>query len=376
MFVGVGASRVRDLFERAKASAPAIVFIDELDAVGRRRGAGLGAVNDEREQTLNQLLVEMDGFESSTNIILMAATNTPEVLDPALVRPGRFDRQVVVGRADLAGREAILRIHSRNVNLAPDVDLRTIAARTPGMVGADLASIVNEAAILGARRNAESVTMSDMEEAIDRVMLGLEKSRVISDAIKERVAHHETGHALVALTVKHADPVHRVSIIPRAIGALGHVLQLPTEEKFLMTQPEIEDQIAVMLGGRAAEEIVYDGVVSTGAANDLERASELARELVTRYGMSKRLGLMTYVRSQGSRHIGSGPEERSYSECTAEAIDQESRRIIDTIYARVQGILTEHRDQLLRVARELISRETLMREELLQLLGRRPADGV
>jgi cell division protease FtsH len=373
MYVGVGAARVRNLFRRAKQKAPCIVFIDELDAIGKSRSADRRqlASHDERDQTLNQLLVEMDGFESSTNVIVLAATNTPEVLDAALVRTGRFDRQILVDRADLLGREAILRIHSRKVNLAPDVDLATIAARTPGMVGADLANIINEAAILGARRNAQWIEMSDLEEAIDRVMLGLEKkNRVMSPAVKERVAYHETGHALVALTVAHADPVHRVSIIPRAIGALGHVLQLPTEERYLMTQPEIEDQIAVMLGGRVSEEIVYDGVVSTGASNDLERASELARQIVTRYGMSEQLGLLTYGAAQGMRHLGprTDPEDRNYSERTAELIDQEARRVIEKIYHRVRGILGERRDDLERIARELMRKETLDRADLDRLL--------
>ena len=372
MFVGVGAARVRNLFKKARQKTPCIVFIDELDAIGKSRASDRRPTgsNDERDQTLNQLLVEMDGFDTATSIIVLAATNTPEVLDPALVRPGRFDRQVVVDRADLKGRKAILKIHARRINMAPNVDLDAVAARTPGMVGSDLANIVNEAAILGARRSAEQVCMADFEEAIDRVMLGLEKSRVMSQTIKERVAYHESGHALVAMTVKHADPVHRVSIIPRTIGALGHLLQLPTEDKYLMTQPEIEDQIAVMLGGRASEEIVYRGVVSTGASNDLERASALARQLVTRYGMSERLGLMTYGRSQSSRHMGDpGIEDRNYSECTAEIIDQESRRILDTTYSRVRGIMTERRDDLERITRELISRETLMHDELAGILA-------
>jgi cell division protease FtsH len=374
MFVGVGAARIRNLFRKAKQKAPCIVFIDEIDAIGKSRTSERRPIagNDERDQALNQLLVEMDGFEISTNIIIMGATNTPEVLDPALVRPGRFDRQVLVDRADLPGREAILGIHARKVKLAPNVNLKTIAARTPGMVGADLANIINEAAILGARRNADAITMADLEEAIDRVMLGLEKNRVMSQAIKERVAYHETGHALVALTVKHADPVHRVSIIPRSIGALGHVLQLPTEEKYLLTKPEIEDQISVMLGGRVSEEIIFDGVVSTGASNDLERASALARQLVTRYGMSERLGLMTYGRPHSSQHLrtaGLESEERNYSERTAELIDQESRHIIDELYGRVKRILGQRRGELELIAHELIQRETLTHEELGSLLN-------
>jgi cell division protease FtsH len=374
MFVGVGAARVRDLFEQAKQKAPCIIFIDELDAIGKSRSAGRGMIvsHDEREQTLNQLLVEMDGFDASKGVIIMAATNTPEVLDPALLRAGRFDRQVVIDRPDVQGREEILKVHARHVKLAADVDLKTIAARTPGMVGADLANVVNEAALLAARRGAQAVGMRDLEEAIDRVMLGLEKkSRVMSAAEKERVAYHETGHALVALSVEHADPVHRVSIIPRSVGALGHTLQLPTQEKYLMTEPELRDQIAVMLGGRAAEEIVYDGVVSTGAANDLERASELARQMVTRYGMSERLGPLTYGRPATAQFLKTpfAPEERNYSERTADMIDEEARRIMDEIYGRVRQILVSRRDDLGRVAQELIRRETLDRAELEKLLG-------
>ena len=374
MYVGVGAARVRSLFKRAKRVAPCIIFIDELDAIGKSRSNDRrqGANNEEREQTLNQLLVEMDGFDTSTAVIVVAATNTPEVLDPALVRPGRFDRQILVDRADLKGREAILRIHARNVKLAPGVDLNTIAARTAGMVGADLANVINEAALLGARRQAEVIEMRDLEEAIDRVLLGLEKkNRVMNEKERQRVAYHETGHALIALSVEHADPVHRVSIIPRSIGALGHVLQLPTEERYLMTKPEIEDQLAVMLGGRASEEIVYDGVVSTGASNDLERASELVRQMVTRYGMSDKLGQLTYGRTTSSRHLNapSGPEERNYSEHTAQMIDQESRSMLDEIYGRVLKILMDRREDLERVAQELIRKETLDREDLRRLLS-------
>jgi cell division protease FtsH len=375
MFVGVGAARVRDLFEQAKQKAPCIIFIDELDAIGKSRSAGRGMIvsHDEREQTLNQLLVEMDGFDTSKGVIIMAATNTPEVLDPALLRAGRFDRQVVIDRPDVQGREEILKVHARHVKLATDVDLKTIAARTPGMVGADLANVVNEAALLAARRGAANVEMRDLEEAIDRVMLGLEKkSRVMSDAEKERVAYHETGHALVALSVEHADPVHRVSIIPRSVGALGHTLQLPTQEKYLMTEPELRDQIAVMLGGRAAEEIIYNGVISTGASNDLERASELARQMVTRYGMSERLGQMTYGRPLTAQYLKTpfATEERNYSERTAQLIDEETRRIMDEIYERVRQILTGHRAELERIAQELIRCETLDRAELEKLLSR------
>ena len=376
LFVGVGAARTRDLFEQAKQHAPCIVFIDELDAIGKSRaGAVAGAVggHDEREQTLNQLLVEMDGFDSSLGVIIMAATNRPEVLDPALLRPGRFDRQIVVDRPDVKGREAILRVHAKKIKLSPDVDLSVIAARTPGMVGADLANIVNEAALLAARRGAEAVEKRDLEEAIDRVTLGLEKrSRVMTPEEKERVAFHEVGHALTALSVKHADPVHRITIIPRSIGALGATLQLPTNEKYLLTKPELEDRLAVMLGGRAAEEIVYDGVVSTGAHNDLERATEMARQMVMRYGMSERLGNQTFGRPVTGRFLDSTMsfgEERNFSERTAQIIDEEVKKLIDATYERVKTILTERRETLNRIAEELQRRETIGREELEKIVN-------
>ncbi|MBZ5677053.1 MAG: ATP-dependent zinc metalloprotease FtsH [Acidobacteriia bacterium] len=374
MFVGVGAARVRDLFEQAKQKAPCIVFIDELDAIGKARSSGraIGFSNDEREQTLNQLLAEIDGFESSEGVIIMAATNTPEVLDPALLRAGRFDRQVLVDRPDLKDRVAILKVHARKVLMADDVALETVAGRTPGMVGADLANIVNESALLAVRRGGERVEMRDLEEAADRVMLGLEKkSRVMSPEEKERVAVHEAGHALVALSVKHADPLHRVSIIPRSIGALGYTLQLPTQERYLMTQPELEDQIAVLLGGRTAEEIHYGGVVSTGAADDLERASALVRQMVTRFGMSDALGPLTYGRPMAAQFLKSpfDMEERNYSERTAERIDDESRRIVDEIRKRVTEILSKRREPMERISRELIRKETLERAELDKLLA-------
>jgi cell division protease FtsH len=380
MFVGVGAARVRDLFEQAKQKAPCIVFIDELDAIGKSRSAGRGMLlsNEEREQTLNQLLVEMDGFDTSKGVIIMAATNTPEVLDPALLRAGRFDRQVVLDRPDLEGREAILSVHAHSVKLNPDVDMRNIAARTPGMVGADLANVINEGALLAARRGGAAVETSDLEEAIDRVMLGLEKKhRVMRAEEKERVAYHESGHTLVALSVEHANPVHRVSIIPRTIGALGYTLQLPTEERYLMTKPEIEDQLAVMLGGRVAEEIIYDGVISTGAVDDLERASELSRQMVTRFGMSSKLGHLTYGKPFTSRFLPStfAPEERNYSERTAETIDEEVRRIVDEAHKRVVEILTRRREELERIASELVRTETLNRDELEKLLGSRASSG-
>lgn len=373
MFVGLGAARVRDLFQQAKAKAPCIIFIDELDAIGKSRAAGRGALggHDEREQTLNQLLVEMDGFDSSKGVVIMGATNTPETLDAALLRAGRFDRQVLVDRPDIEGRLAILNVHARKAKLSKEVDLRVIAARTPGMVGADLANLVNEAALLAVRRNAETIEMKDLEEAIDRVMLGLErKSRVMGQEEKERVAYHEVGHALAALSVRHAHPVHRVSIIPRSVGALGHTLQLPEKEKYLLTKPELEDQIAVLLGGRIAEELCYDGVVSTGASDDLERATALARSMVTRYGMSEALGQLTYGRPQQARFLSSIlGEEKDYSEKTARKIDVEVRRIVDEQYARVKDILTIRKNALVRVAAELIEKETLNGEELKKLAG-------
>jgi cell division protease FtsH len=369
MFVGVGAARVRDLFDQAKKNAPCIVFIDELDAIGRSRtsGRGIGFSNEEREQTLNQLLAEMDGFDTSEGVILMAATNQPEVLDAALLRAGRFDRQVLVDRPDLKGREEILAVHARRIRMSPGVELDLIAARTPGMVGADLANVVNEAALLAVRRTATEVENQDLEEAIDRVMLGLEKKRrVMTPEEKERIACHESGHALVALSVPHADPVHRVSIIPRTIGALGHTLQLPTEERFLMTQPELEDQIAVLLGGRAAEEIRFGGVVSTGGADDLSRASELARHMVTRFGMSEALGKLTYGRPLDSPFLKSifSAEERNYSDETARLIDAECKRIVGAGSSRAREILRRRSDDLNRVAAALIRKETLNREEL------------
>ncbi len=373
MFVGVGAARVRDLFEQAKQKAPCIIFIDELDAIGKSRAGGRGAIfsNDEREQTLNQLLAEMDGFDTSKGVIIMAATNTPEVLDAALMRAGRFDRQIIVDRPDLEGREAILKIHVGRVTLSEDADLKVIAQRTPGMVGADLANIVNEAALLAVRRGGTQVEMRDLEEAIDRVMLGLEKkNRVMTASDKERVAYHETGHALVALSLEHAAPVYRVSIIPRSVGALGHTLQLPTEERYLMTLPELDDQITVMMGGRASEESVYEGVISTGAGDDLQRASELIRQMVMRFGMSERLGHLTYGASQNASflRLPFASDERNYSEKTAEAIDEEVRRISDRLYLRAKTIVTSRRPELERIARELIRKETLGREQIELLL--------
>jgi cell division protease FtsH len=374
MFVGVGAARVRDLFDQAKKRAPCIVFIDELDAIGKSRtsGRGIGFSNEEREQTLNQLLAEMDGFDTSEGVILMAATNTPEVLDAALLRAGRFDRQVLVDRPDLKDRVDILKVHAKKIHMAENVDLEMIAARTPGMVGADLANLVNEGALLAVRRGADLVELRDLEEAADRVTMGLEKkSRVMSPEEKERVAVHEAGHALVALTVKHADPLHRVSIIPRSIGALGYMLQLPTQERYLMTRDQLEDQIAVLLGGRAAEEIQYSGVISTGAVDDLERASALVRQMVTHFGMGGDLGQLTYGRPMGSQFLKSPfeMEERNYSEQTAEAIDKESRRIFDGIFQRVKEILLQNRGPMERISQALIRKETLERTELDRLIA-------
>ncbi len=374
MFVGVGAARVRDLFEQAKEKAPCIIFIDELDAIGKSRAGATGFVggHDEREQTLNQLLAEMDGFDSSKGVILIAATNRPEVLDQALLRPGRFDRQVVVDKPDLKGREAILRLHARAVVLGPTVDLAVIAARTPGFAGADLANIVNEAALLAARKEKAAVDMADFEEAIDRVVAGLEKkSRVLSDKERDIVAHHEMGHALVATSVAHADPVHKVSIIPRGIAALGMTYQLPTEERFIMTRGELEDRIAVMLGGRVAEELVY-GETSTGAHNDLERATELARLMVMKYGMSERIGLATFgERSPLFLKGGGGPwsGERDYSEETARVIDEEVRGILDRTHDRVRGLLTTKKAILMSAAEELKRTETLEGERLRRALA-------
>jgi len=378
MFVGVGASRVRDLFEQAKEKAPCIVFIDELDAIGKTRAGATGFVggHDEREQTLNQLLAEMDGFDSSKGVIIMAATNRPEVLDAALLRAGRFDRQVVVDKPDVKGREAILQVHARNVILAPSVDLRVLAARTPGMAGADLANLMNEAALLAARKGKDAVDMADLDEAVDRVIGGLErKSRVLSEKERDIVAHHEIGHALVASSLPQADPVHKVTIIPRGVGALGATYQLPLEDRYLLTRSELEDRIAVLLGGRAAEEVVY-GEISTGAHNDLERATEMARLMVTQYGMSEHLGPMTFGGGQQALFLkGAGiAAEREYSEDTARTIDSETRAIIDRIYDRVRGLITDRKLVLLAAAAELKAKETLEGDRLRHLLAGEPVE--
>jgi cell division protease FtsH len=366
MFVGVGASRVRDLFTQARERAPCIVFIDELDAVGKTRAGGTGvfAANEEREQTLNQLLVEMDGFDPGVGIVIMAATNRPEVLDKALLRAGRFDRQVLVDRPDVRGREAILKVHVGRLTKVKGVDLSVLARRTPGMVGADLANVVNEAALACARRDGEAVEMKDFDEALDRIQLGLRKSGlVMRDEERRRVAWHEAGHALVAMSVTHADPVHRVTIIPRSVGALGATLQLPLEDRYLMTQPELDDALAVLMGGRAAEALVFEHV-STGAQNDLERASELARQMVCRFGMST-LGPQTFGRAQGGLFLG-GPalEERTFSDETARRIDAEVARVLETAFGRAKDVLTERRAALDAMATRLLEAETLERDEL------------
>jgi cell division protease FtsH len=380
MFVGVGASRVRDLFQQAKTSAPCILFIDELDAVGRQRGVHIGAVNDEREQTLNQLLVEMDGFEPNAGVIILGATNRPEVLDRALLRPGRFDRQVVIDSPDLSGREAILRIHSRDKPLGPDVDLRRIAQATPGFSGADLANAMNEAALLAARRDATRISQGDLEEAVEKVVAGPErKSRRLLEEEKRRVAFHEVGHALVAAYSKYADPVHKISIVPRGRAALGYTLQLPVDEQFLLSRSALLDRIKGLLGGRAAEEVVY-GEVTTGAENDLERATALARQMVCMFGMSDRVGLVHCGQRQNPFFLTGGPPEgpiqRDCSEETARQIDEEVKKILDQAYADAKQILTEHRDQLERVAAELLKKESLDAQAFNALLGVGPVEVV
>ncbi len=366
MFVGVGAARVRDLFQQARQKAPCIIFIDELDAIGRARGVGpvMGG-HDEREQTLNQLLVEMDGFDPSSGVAVMAATNRPEILDKALLRAGRFDRQIVVDKPDLEERIAILQLHARKLKLADDVDLRVVAQRTPGFVGADLANIANEAAIHALRHNHPAITMADFEAAIDRVIAGPEKKhRALGPEEKHRVAYHESGHTLVAVSVPTGEPVHKVSIIPRGVAALGYTLQLPVKEKFLSTEQELKDQIAILLGGRVAEEVAC-GNISSGAQNDLERASEIARQMVCHLGMSKKLGPLTYGKVQQSMFLGvEGPEEKNYSEDTARLIDAEVRRLVEEGHLRATRILTEKRPVLDALARRLEKQEVISGEEV------------
>jgi cell division protease FtsH len=376
MFVGVGAARVRDLFAQAKAQAPCIIFIDELDALGKARGAGgpMGG-HDEREQTLNQLLVEMDGFDPHLGVIIMAATNRPEILDPALLRPGRFDRQILVDRPDVNGRLAILKIHSEGITLGPDVRLETIARRTPGFVGADLANLLNEAALLTARRDKAAVTMREVDDAVDRIVAGLEKkNRLINEKERTIVAYHEAGHAIVAERVPTADPVHKISIIPRGVAALGYTQQLPTEDRYLLTKQELMDRIAVLLGGRVAEEIVFDEI-STGAGNDLERVSDLARRMVMEYGMSRELGPINYSGSQRMQFLqqdGGMPEPRKYSEDTARAIDREVLGIVNGTYERVRGILTADRDVLEELSQRLLEVEVVDEADLRRIMGLPP----
>jgi cell division protease FtsH len=379
MFVGVGASRVRDLFEQAKANAPAIIFVDEIDAVGRHRGAGLGGGHDEREQTLNQLLVEMDGFDVKGGVILIAATNRPDILDPALLRPGRFDRQIVVDRPDLEGRKGILKVHAKGKPLAKDVDLDVIARRTPGFTGADLANVINEAALLTARNNLKEITDETLEESIDRVIAGPErKTRVMSEKEKKVIAYHEGGHALVAHALPNSDPVHKVTILPRG-RALGYTMTLPLEDKYTSTRSEMIDQLALLLGGRAAEELVFHEP-TTGASNDIEKASGIARAMVTEYGMSDALGAIKFGRTHGEvflgREMGHDPD---YSDAVAAEIDAEVRKFIDEAHDEAFEVLVQYRDVLDDLVLELLEKETLSKEDVLRIfepVQKRPARGV
>lgn len=370
MFVGVGASRVRDLFEQAKKNAPCIVFIDEIDAVGRQRGAGLGGGHDEREQTLNQLLVEMDGFAPNEGIIVVAATNRPDILDPALLRPGRFDRQITVNVPDILGRREILKVHIKGKPLGNDIDIEVLARRTPGFTGADLANLVNEAALLAARRNKKEINMEEMEDAVERVIAGPEKkSRVISDYERKLVAYHESGHAVIAYLLPNADPLHKVSIIPRG-RAGGYTLLLPKEDRNYMTKSQMQDQVVMLLGGRMAEALILKEV-STGAQNDLERATEIVRRMITQYGMSEELGPLTFGRRQEQVFLGRDiSQERNYSEAIAFSIDKEARRMIDEAYAKAKKMLEDNLDRLNAVANTLMEKETIEAEEFAQLMQR------
>jgi cell division protease FtsH len=374
MFVGVGASRVRDLFEQGKKNAPCIIFIDEIDAVGRHRGAGLGGGHDEREQTLNQLLVEMDGFESNDGVILIAATNRPDVLDPALLRPGRFDRRVVVSRPDVRGREGILQVHTRKIPLSEDVDISTLARATPGFSGADLANLVNEAALLAARRSQKFVMMADFESSKDKVLMGAErKSMIITDEEKRLTAFHEAGHALVAALLPHTDPLHKVTIIPRGM-ALGLTQQLPTEEKHNYTKEQIESRIAVCMGGRIAEDIVFNEI-STGAQNDIEQATEMARKMVCEWGMSETLGPLTYGKKEEQIFLGKEfNRHQDYSEATALKIDAEIKRIVSMQYERAQKTLVDNKKVLEKIADALLEHEVLDAEQIRQIIEGRPMD--
>ncbi len=368
MFVGVGASRVRDLFDQAKKNAPCIVFIDEIDAVGRQRGAGYGGGHDEREQTLNQLLVEMDGFSVNEGIIVVAATNRPDILDPALLRPGRFDRQVVIDKPDLKERAAILKVHVRGKPLEKDVDLEVIARRTPGFTGADLENLVNEAALLSARKRQRKLTMVELEEAIDRVLAGPQKkTRIISDREKRIIAWHEAAHALVASMLPNTDPVHKISIVPRG-GALGYVLQLPIEDRYLVTKSEILDRVTAALGGRAAESLVF-GEISSGASDDLEKSTKIVRKMVMEFGMSDNLGPLTFGTKQDMVFLGRDiARDRNYSEEVAAAIDKEVHEIITRCFNRAESILVNNRDKLDKIAETLLEKETLEGDELEELL--------
>ncbi|UOB59094.1 ATP-dependent zinc metalloprotease FtsH [Burkholderia pyrrocinia] len=371
MFVGVGAARVRDLFEQAQQKAPCIVFIDELDALGKARGVGPMSGNDEREQTLNQLLVEMDGFQANSGVIIMAATNRPEILDPALLRPGRFDRHIAIDRPDLNGRKQILAVHTKRVKLAPEVDLAELASRTPGFVGADLANVVNEAALHAAELGKPAIGMADFDEAIDRAMTGMErKSRVMNEQEKRTIAYHESGHALVAQSRAHCDPVKKVSIIPRGIAALGYTQQVPTEDRYVLRRSELLDRLDVLLGGRVAEEIAF-GDVSTGAQNDLERATALARHMVMQYGMSDKIGLSTFddAASQGRAPGVWTPGDGRCSEHTAQLIDEEVRALLEDAHVRVAATLGEHRDALERIAQCLLLHESIDHDMLMALIA-------
>jgi cell division protease FtsH len=368
MFVGVGASRVRDLFKRARDFAPSVIFVDEIDAVGRQRGVGLGGGNDEREQTLNQILVEMDGFGTDTNVIVIAATNRPDVLDPALLRPGRFDRKVILDRPDVQAREAILDIHARGKPLAADVNIGDLAKLTPGFVGADLENLVNEAAILAARRGLTKIGQAEFQDAMERIVAGPERqSQIISDQEREVVAFHEAGHAVVMHNLENSDPVHKVSIISRGM-ALGYTMPLPESDKYLRTKEAFEDEIVGLLGGRAAEELIFNRV-TTGAANDLERATRLARAMVTRYGFSEKLGLRTFGEEQGNGYLGNLVESRDYSEEMAQNIDQEIHRILDVAYQRAQSILVEKQSELATLAKTLLEVETVERSQFEALMA-------
>ena len=373
MFVGVGAARIRDLFQQAEAKAPCIVFIDELDALGKVRVQSPIGSHEEREQTLNQLLAEMDGFDSRKGVIIMAATNRPEVLDPALLRPGRFDRQVLVDKPDVKGREEILRIHAKDVKLAANVDLKVVAARTAGFAGADLANLVNEAALLAARGDKTSVEMRDFESAIDRLIAGLEKKRVMSVKERKIVAYHESGHAIVASVLPGLDPVHKISIVQRGFGALGYTMQLPLEDRYLMTRRDLQNQLAVLLGGRTAEEIALSEI-STGAQNDLQRATDIARAMVTEFGMSETLGAINYDGNKKARFLDIPmPQERGlYGEETAQKIDAEIERILTDAHKTARTVLTENRDKLEAVTHRLLEVEVMEGAELRNLLGMAP----